>query len=88
MDDGAKDSRPDESLPATPPRFVQYGFELPPDDLEALKDIAHKRRTTIAALLVTNGIIDTLTSAGVQPSPYLALVGQRPRGRPRRGLID
>jgi hypothetical protein len=70
-----------------PRRFVQVGFELPPDDLEALKDIARRKRTTVARLLA-NGVADTLRNEGIRASPDLAQVGQRPRGRPRGPLID
>jgi hypothetical protein len=64
-----------------PRRFVLVGFELPPDDYEALKDIARRKRTTVARLLA-KGVADTLRDEGMPASPDLAQVGQRTRGRP------
>jgi hypothetical protein len=65
----------------TPRRFVLVGFQLPIDDHEALKDIAFRKRTTVARLLA-KGVEDILASEGVPVSPDLAQVGRRPRGRP------
>ena len=72
----------DEQAPAAPtPLFVQFGFVMSRADLDALKVIAVRKRTTVAALL-GRGIAVILENEGVPASSSLAQVGRRRRGRP------